>query len=307
MYATPVDGAFDLNLFLAAERRMVEQAVGRLVDAFLTGAPTALAEPIRYALVPGGKRLRPVLCVEAYRAVAGSAGPGLYELAAALELVHTYSLMHDDLPCMDDDELRRGRPTVHRVYGTRQAIAAGAALIPLACVAVERAGGALGLVAAERMRLVRELCAAAGAGGMVGGQVLDLEAEGRHVAADELETIHRRKTGALLVASLRLGGLAARAGRAVLDALDRYGRAIGLAFQITDDVLDVTGHAAALGKTAGRDQALAKATFPALLGVDGARQRARAEGEAAVAALRRVGSATPALEALARFAAERDR
>lgn len=309
MYAVPASSTFDLNAFLAVERQAVEQAIGRVADTLLDDVPAAVAEPMRYALAAGGKRLRPILCVAAYRAAGGDGrgGNGVYGLAVAPELIHAYSLVHDDLPCMDDDELRHGRPTVHRVYGARRALVSGAALIPLACLVLERAGVALDLDARERMRLVQALCAAAGAGGMVGGQLLDLGAEDRQIASGELETIHRSKTGALFAASLRLGALAARARSAVVDALDRYGQAVGLAFQITDDVLDVSSHAAALGKAAGRDQALAKATFPGLLGLDAARRRARAEGDAAVAVLRGAGLLTPALEALARFAVERDR
>lgn len=304
-------GAFDAAGFLARERERIEAVLSGLVDELLAGSPASIAEPIRYAVESGGKRLRPILCVAAYRAVRGGGEGeepgGIRTVACAIELIHTYSLMHDDLPCMDDDDLRRGRPTAHRVFGEERTMVAAAALIPLAALAAERGGRALGLRPDERMALVGELCAAAGGGGMVGGQVLDLAAEGRAVALEELEAIHRAKTGALLAASLRLGGLAARASGEALEALGAYGRCIGLAFQIADDILDVTGRTAVIGKTAGRDQALAKATFPALLGLDAARERAEAEADAAIDALRRAGIATPELEALARFSIERDR
>ncbi len=293
---------------LDRERREVERALTRVTDALLAGAPDRVATPIRYALGTGGKRMRPILCVAAYRAVRdGEPPPAVYDLAAALELVHTYSLIHDDLPGMDDDDVRRGRPSTHRAHGTAPAIVSGAALIPLACRAAAEAATALGLGEPGRAALVHELCVAAGAGGMVGGQVADLEAEGRSITATELEEIHRRKTGALLTAALRLGAVAAEAPPLVLEALTSYGRAVGLAFQIADDLLDVTGRSEVTGKTGGRDSELAKATFPALLGVEGARQRAEEEVAGALAALAAAGVSSRELDALARYAVERDR
>ncbi|HEX6940698.1 MAG TPA: farnesyl diphosphate synthase [Longimicrobiales bacterium] len=309
-----VEPVFALGAYLEAERAAIEAARTRVVEELLSGVAPPVCDAIRYALDAGGKRLRPVLCVAAYRAAAGgrdmrpgAAPDGVYAIACGLELIHTYSLVHDDLPCMDDDDLRRGRPTTHRVFGERAAVAAGAAMIPLAARAVERGGRALGLPAGTCMRLVRELLAAAGGGGMVGGQLLDIEAERRAIPVAALEAIHHRKTGALLAAAPRMGGIAARASERIVDGLGAYGRRLGLAFQIADDVLDVTGSAAALGKAAGRDAVLAKATYPALLGVDGARRRAREEAEAAVAALRAVEIDSPVLEALAYYAVERDR
>jgi geranylgeranyl pyrophosphate synthase len=317
-----VTAAFDLAAYLAAEWKAVEAVRRRLATRLLDGLDPAVAEPIRYALDAGGKRLRPILCVAAYRAVAGPPVPGengpgdgesgaqqdaaIYEIANALELIHTYSLVHDDLPCMDDDDLRRGRPTTHRVYGEPGAVAAGATLIPLAALTLDAGGRSLGLEPATRVELVRELCQAAGAAGMVGGQWLDLEAEGRAIDLAELEGIHHQKTGALLAAAARLGGLAAGADSAALAALATYGQALGLAFQIADDILDLTGDSALLGKTAGRDLTLAKATYPALLGLDGARELAWAEADRAIVALRRANLATPPLVALARYAVERD-
>lgn len=304
------EGAFDLERYLEAERSAIEAARVHLADRLLAPLSPALAEPIRYALDAGGKRLRPILCVAAYRAAGGGGEPpaAVYDIACAIEFVHTYSLVHDDLPCMDDDDLRRGRPTTHRVYGVPRAVGAGAALIPLAVQALDMGGRALGLSAKERARLVHELARAAGAAGMVGGQWLDLEGEGREgVTVADLEAIHRKKTGALLAASLRLGALAAHADEAALEALDAYGHALGLAFQIADDILDLTGDPALLGKTGGRDVALGKATYPALLGLEGARERALAETNGAIEALRRGGISTPALERLARYAVERDR
>jgi geranylgeranyl diphosphate synthase, type II len=296
----------DLADYLAAEMPRVERALEELVGALPAEVPSRMAEPVRYALGTRGKRLRPVLCVAAYRAIAGAEPvEAVYRLACVLEVVHTYSLVHDDLPCMDDDDLRRGRPTVHRVFGVAPALLAGAALLPLAMQALDRESAALGLGAAARGQLVGELCRAVGAEGMVGGQVRDLDAEARAVPAAELEAIHRAKTGALLAAALRIGALVADADRARLAALTEYGEALGLAFQIADDVLDVTADSDALGKTAGKDQTVGKATYPALFGLDGARALAWQRASEAVEALRRGGIRSAPLEALARYVVER--
>ncbi len=294
--------------FLAAEAERVERALAEVLDAQLADWPAPLADPVRYAAVGGGKRFRPILCVAAFRAVSGDEpGAAVYRIACALELIHAYSLVHDDLPCMDDSELRRGRPTAHRVHGAAAAAVAGAAMIPLACRVLDAGAAELGLSDEERAEALRELCVAAGAAGLVGGQWLDLDAEGRDVTLPDLERVHRAKTGALLAAASALGGRAARAGQAVIDALASYGRSLGLAFQIADDLLDVTARAADLGKPAGRDEVLGKATFPALLGIDAARARATAEADAAIATLRGAGIRSPELEALARFAVDRAR
>jgi len=286
----------------------VERALAEVLAEELAGWPAPLADAVRYAVMGGGKRFRPILCIAAFRAVSvDEPGPAVYRIACALELIHAYSLVHDDLPCMDDSDLRRGRPTTHRVHGAAVAAVAGAAMIPLACRVLDSGAADLGLPAGERADALRELCVAAGAAGMVGGQWLDLEAEGREVSLPELERVHRAKTGALLAAAPALGGRAARAAQPMIHALASYGRSLGLAFQITDDLLDVTAHAAELGKPAGRDQVLGKATFPALLGVDAARKRARAEADAAIATLRAAGIRSPELEALARYAVDRAR
>lgn len=295
---------FPLAAWMEAERAAVEAALGDVLAGLGAGV---VAAAIRYAAEAGGKRLRPLLCVAAYRALAGTPPPPAYRLAAALELIHTYSLVHDDLPSMDDDPVRRGRPSTHVAHGVRAATLAGAAMIPLAARTAAEAAAALGLEDGARGRIVSALCAAAGAGGMVGGQMLDLEAEGRQVGLDALERIHRLKTGALLAVAPRLGGLAARADVRTLDALAVYGESLGLAFQITDDILDVTGSTAVLGKTAGRDTQLEKATYPALEGVDGAAGRAREAVAVARAALEAVGIESEELTALAAYAVERDR
>ena len=284
----------------AQERAGVEAALERCCAGALDGLPARVAEAIRYSLLGGGKRLRAILLGGAYRACGGTGDPA--PLAAAVEIVHAYSLVHDDLPCMDDDDMRRGRPTVHRVYGAPAATAAGLAMVPLAVGCGVRAARGLGLTAPEAAEVVRTLMHASGADGMIGGQLLDLEGEGRALSLPELERIHRLKTGALITASVRLGGLAARAPRPRMSALVRYGQAVGLAFQIADDVLDLTATTHELGKTAGRDVELQKSTYPALLGIDGARARAEALSDDACAALAAAGLLTPELEEIARFA-----
>ncbi|HUE77309.1 MAG TPA: farnesyl diphosphate synthase [Longimicrobiales bacterium] len=295
---------FSLAGFLEAERAGVETALSAVGDAL---GPGRLGDAIRYALEAGGKRLRPILCVAACRAVAGDTPAPVFRLAAALELIHTYSLVHDDLPSMDDDPVRRGRPATHVAHGVTTATVAGAAMIPLAVRVAAAAAAELGLARRGRSGIVVELCAAAGQEGMVAGQALDLEAERRPVALEELERIHRLKTGALLAASPRIGGLAAEADDLELAALDTFGRALGLAFQITDDILDVTGDADVLGKAAGRDTRLEKATYPGLAGLDEARARARREADVARAALAAAGIDSEELDALAAYAVERDR
>ena len=293
----------EIDLAFTAERRAVAAALETFCTRHLVDAPGPVGEAIRYSLLGEGKRLRAILVFEAFRAAGGIGDPA--ELAAAVEVVHAYSLVHDDLPCMDDDDMRRGRPTTHIVHGVAAATAAGLAMVPLAARTAFAGARALGLSEVEAAGVVRELMAAAGGAGMIGGQLLDLEGEGRPLGVPDLERIHRLKTGALITASVRLGGLAARADTARLAAFTEYGDAIGLAFQIADDVLDVTATTEVLGKTAGRDVALAKSTYPALLGVEGAVARAAALVEQGCAALAGAGLLTPALEHLARFAVAR--
>jgi len=292
-----------IDATFAADRAAVQAALGRFCAHYLPATPPLAADAMRYTLMGEGKRLRAVLLLAAYRA-AGGAGDAS-DLAAAVEVVHAYSLVHDDLPCMDDDDVRRGRPTVHRVYGVATATAAGLAMVPLAARCATEAARRLGLPAEAGGTILRELMRAAGATGMIGGQLLDLEGERLALSLAELEHIHRAKTGALVTASVRLGGIAAGAGDAVLTALGRYGAAIGLAFQIADDVLDVTATTDQLGKTAGRDLALHKSTYPALLGVEGARARASALVDEACSALEGMHLLTPALEHLARYTVTR--
>ncbi len=287
----------------AHDRNAVQRALDAFCARWLTTVAPQTAEAIRYALLGEGKRLRAVLLLEASRACGGP--PDAYELAAAVEVVHAYSLVHDDLPCMDDDDVRRGRPTVHRVYGVPVATAAGLAMVPLAARCAYRAALELGLSVTEAGDAVRTLMEASGASGMIGGQLLDLEAEGVALPLDAMERVHRLKTGALIAASVTLGAQAARATAQRRAALAHYGAAIGLAFQIADDVLDVTATTDQLGKTAGRDLALAKSTYPALLGVEGAIERATALVNEACETLAAEGLLTPTLEQLARYIVER--
>jgi geranylgeranyl diphosphate synthase, type II len=283
----------------AHDRQVVQQALDAFCARWLGTMVPATGEAIRYALLGEGKRLRAILLLEAYRACGGAGDASA--LAASIEVVHAYSLVHDDLPCMDDDDVRRGRPTVHRVYGVPVATAAGLAMVPLAARSAWHAACALGLPGAVGAAIVRELMEASGAGGMIGGQLLDLEAEGEHVGVASLERVHRLKTGALITASVSLGARAALAPEPRRLALARYGEAIGLAFQIADDVLDITATTDQLGKTAGRDLALHKSTYPALLGIEGATARASALVDEACDALSGEGLLTPALEQLARY------
>jgi geranylgeranyl diphosphate synthase type II len=302
--------SFDVEAFLLRERDRVNAALSALASAHAHGAPAPLRDAMRYALATPGKRLRPALCVTAYRVLRPEPTPdAVYRLACALEIVHTYSLVHDDLPCMDDDDLRRGRPTVHVAFTPGAAVLAGAALIPAAVRVLDDAARELGLDAPVRGRIIGELCRPGGALGMVGGQWLDLRGEhpGVQVDADELEHIHRLKTGALLAASLRIGAVAAGADDARLEALTAYGRELGLAFQIVDDVLDVTRTAAELGKTAGKDADAGKATYPSLFGLQRAREMAVERTVRAVDALRDADIRSPELEALAAYVLERDR
>lgn len=283
----------------AAERSSVARALDALTARALGGAKDPVAEAIRYAIAGEGKRFRAILVIEAHRAVGGT--QDVSALAAAVEVVHAYSLVHDDLPCMDNDDMRRGRATTHMVYGVRVATAAGMAMVPLAARAARDAAAALGLDAETQGEIVRTLMRASGATGMIGGQLLDLEGEGIALDLSALERVHRLKTGALIAASVRLGGLSAGAPSDLLDAFARYGEAVGLAFQIADDVLDVTATTHELGKTAGKDVRYKKSTYPALLGVAGAQARAESLVEQGCAELRRQGALTPALAALAQF------
>ena len=278
----------------------LEGWAARLERAYPDGDGGALG----YALRSPGKRVRPALVIAAYRA-AGGVSPAIAAVAAAVETVHTYSLVHDDLPCMDDDELRRGRRTTHCVYGVVPATRAGYLLVAVAAQVIAEAASELGLGPDGLRLMARELFVAGGIEGMVGGQWLDLEAEGRRLSLDELTRVHRGKTGALIRASCALGGIAAGAGTEVVAALRGFGEEIGLAFQIADDVLDAIGTSDQLGKTPGRDRALAKSTYVSVLGVEGARSSAERHARQAVARLEAAGVPSGSLAALARYIVSR--
>ena len=289
----------------AAQLARVEQALNEWMPA---QAPAGLGEVMRYAVQGGGKRLRPLLALAACEAVEGAPQAAL-RAACAVELIHAYSLVHDDMPCMDNDVLRRGKPTVHVQFGQAQALLAGDALQALAFEILTpepSAATSADMPAAMQAALCRLLARAAGADGMAGGQAIDLASVGLPLTEPELRAMHRRKTGALLLASVRMGAACAAhpLPAAALQALDAYGQALGLAFQVVDDVLDVTADSALLGKTAGKDAAAGKPTYVSLLGLEAARQLAAdllAQAENALNALQASGLApTQPLHALAR-------
>lgn len=283
----------------SAPRARVACALDALCDRLLPSVGGAVGDAMRYAITGEGKRLRAILVMLTYEACGGRGD--VAPLAAAVEVVHAYSLVHDDLPCMDDDDLRRGRPTVHRAFSVPVATAAGMAMVPLAARAAWDAARELGLDDAASGAIVRVLMRASGSSGMIGGQLLDLEGEGQRLSYAQLERVHRCKTGALMEASVEIGARAAALGDERLEAFGQFGRCIGLAFQIADDVLDVTATSDELGKTAGKDLAHQKSTYPALMGIDGAVARADALVAEGCAALEAAGVLTPPLAATARY------
>lgn len=272
---------------------------------FLTGVPPGLLEAMRYSLLGGGKRLRPVLVIAAAN-LYGLDGGQVMPTACALEMIHTYSLVHDDLPCMDDDDLRRGRPTSHKVYGEAMATLVGDGLLTMAFELLARQA-AVPLTTPDRVvRVLAEVAVGAGAAGMVGGQVEDLEWEGRHADGVQLQRIHSLKTGALFRASLRAGALLGGADEAGLAALDRYAEQFGLAFQIQDDVLDVIGDAVKTGKGVGRDAKHQKSTYVTLYGLEEAQKKARGAVAQALEALLPFGERAHILRSLAEFVVDRE-
>jgi len=264
--------ADDAAVDVGADRSDIDAAIAALCET-LPPMDNRLLDAVRYSLRSPGKRLRGILVCASYRAAGG--GGDVSGLAAAVEMLHAYSLAHDDLPCMDNDDIRRGRATTHRVSGVPVTVVAGAAMIPLAVRAAADSVGNMHRGALRVVPVIAALMQAAGARGMIGGQLQDLNAEGtRADSLEKLERIHRAKTGALIAVSARVGGIAAGADDDAVKALGSFGADIGLAFQIVDDVLDVTSSSTALGKSVGRDAELGKSTYPALLGVDGAMARA---------------------------------
>jgi geranylgeranyl diphosphate synthase type II len=285
-----------LPAFFEEDRRLVDAALERLLPPEAE-RPSRIHQAMRYSVFAGGKRVRPILCLEAFR-IFSSTQDAVLPVACALEFIHTYSLIHDDLPALDNDDLRRGRPTCHKKFGEAMAILAGDALLTLAFEALAGAPAP----PAERVALIHEIASAAGTrDGMVGGQVADIEAEGQAVTAETLEFIHRSKTAALIRASIVSGAIAGGASPDDLNVLRTFGGLIGWAFQVTDDILDVEESSAALGKTAGKDQAQQKATYPALFGLAKSHEFARELAMRATSALETFGARAANLRELAEF------
>ncbi len=302
MTDSTTDSTFDLHSYLSARRRDIEAALEHYLPP-VTAQPQTLHESLRYSVLAPGKRLRPVLVLAAAEAVGGSAND-VMPTACALECIHVFSLIHDDLPCMDDDDYRRGRLTNHKVYGEAISLLAGDALLALAFQLIADNGS---LVPAERvLPVVRLVARASGTWGMVGGQVVDMQSQGQEVTPDTLRYIHAHKTGALLTASVLSGAMLAGADEAQAEALTAYGGHIGLAFQIADDILDVTGDESKIGKPVGSDEERDKATYPRLYGLEESRRRAHAEVDAALDVLSAFDAKADPLRGIARFIVERD-
>jgi geranylgeranyl diphosphate synthase type II len=282
-------------------QQLADHALERLLPP-ATQYPPSIHAAMRHSVFAGGKRLRPILCMEAAHMIAGTFAAGVEELGAALEMLHTYSLIHDDLPALDNDDLRRGRPTCHKAFGEATAILAGDALQTYAYEVLAR----LRCPAEARVRIIEELARGTGTiEGMIGGQVMDLEAEKQHPDARTLEYIHRSKTGALITASLVSGALYAGGNEEQVAHIRAFGRDIGLAFQIVDDILDVTQTSEQLGKTAGKDTASEKATYPALFGLEASERKANELVDSAFSHLESFGARGEPLKELARFLVER--
>lgn len=278
----------------------VEKALDRLISK--KAHPTLIHKAMRYSLLAGGKRLRPILCLAAARAAGGNETTAL-PAACAVECIHTYSLIHDDLPCMDNDDFRRGRPTNHKVFGEAVAVLAGDGLLTEAFSSVARTKPNRRYSGAD---FVAELARASGSLGLIAGQILDLDSEKKHIPLKKLVEIHRAKTGALITTSLRLGAMSAGADARTLSHLTKFGRALGLAFQVIDDILDIVSTKEKLGKSVGKDQSSGKATYPRLLGLEGARREADRLTHAARSALRPLSPRADALLAIAGALLRRD-
>ena len=291
----------DLKTYLTTRAAEVDAAM----DAFLPKAkerPATIHAAMRYSVFAGGKRLRPVLCLAAAEACGGEI-PNALAAACAVELMHTYSLVHDDLPAMDDDDLRRGRPTCHKVYGEGMAVLCGDALLTESFAVLARTTPTKRYGTRD---YIAELADTGGSRNLIGGQVMDLEGEGQKLTKRDLVRIHEAKTAALLTTSLRLGAMTANATPAKLQALTLFGHALGLAFQVIDDILDVTQSTEMLGKTAGKDQAVEKSTYPAILGLDASRKEAARLTKAAMDALKPFGAKAARLREIATHLLKRE-
>lgn len=293
----------DLKSYLAERIARVDKALESCLPEEDV-LPASLHGAMRYSIFAGGKRIRPVLAIAACESVGGD-GDAVLPVACALEMIHTYSLVHDDLPAMDDDDFRRGRPTNHKVFGEAVAILAGDALLTEAFLLLSHPEATARIPAETCRRVIQVIARAAGSQGMVGGQVVDMESEGKPFDFPVLEYIHTRKTGALILASIQSGALVGNAGEGAYAALTRYGSAAGLAFQIADDILDIVGDQKELGKDVGSDEARGKATYPALLGIEESRRRARELRDIALAALEPLGPPAEPLRQIAHYIVDR--
>lgn len=291
----------DLKLYLIARQKEVDRALNRFLPKEST-PPATIHQAMRYSLFAGGKRLRPILCLAAAEACGGKISAAL-PLACAIECIHTYSLVHDDLPSMDNDDLRRGRATCHKVFGDGIAILAGDALLT---IAFEIAAQSKPTKRYDLRKIIHEIAIAAGSRKLIAGQVADLEAEGKRISRDQLRFIHENKTAALLTASVRLGAMAANASAKQLSAITAFGQALGLAFQVIDDILDVTQTSERLGKSAGKDVAAKKATYPAVIGLEKSRAEANRLTSQADAALANFGRSADRLREIAKHLLARE-
>lgn len=295
-------GSFDISAYLEKTSAAVNRALDKSLPSEKT-KPATIHKAMRYSLFAGGKRLRPALVIAAAEACGGKMEAAL-PYACAVECIHTYSLVHDDLPAMDNDDFRRGKPTNHKVFGEGIAVLAGDALLTQAFEILAKAPKLKRYATSD---VILELAQASGSLQLIAGQVADLEGEGKKISVNELKYIHERKTSALLRCSARLGGMSANCNAAQLEALSDFGYHVGLAFQVIDDILDVTQSTEQLGKTAGKDVAAQKATYPSILGLEKSRQIATRLTDRAFAALEPLGKRAAALEALAEYLLKRDR
>jgi geranylgeranyl diphosphate synthase type II len=293
----------DITSYLSAKKSVVDKTLDKLVPSAKM-FPASVHEAMRYSLFAGGKRVRPILSLAAAEAL-GAQTTGLLPLAGSLELIHTYSLIHDDLPAMDNDDFRRGRPTCHKVYGEAIAILAGDGLLNLAFEVLSDPRRTKVVPANRLIAIINVISAASGVLGMVGGQVVDMESEGREIDFPTLEYIHTHKTGALIRASVRVGAIYAKASGKRLKALTRYGEMVGLAFQIADDILDITGKQEEIGKDVGSDLKKGKRTFPSFYGLKESRLRANEVADKAIHSLRDFDRKADPLRELAKYIVNR--
>ena len=296
--------AFDLKNYLKEKREITDNSLTRYITNTTWGENQRITQAMTYSLMAGGKRLRPILCMAACEAVGGDAAQAL-PAAGSLEMIHTYSLVHDDLPAMDNDDLRRGRPTCHKAFDEATAILAGDALLNAAFQILAEEASALS--AETRLRLMAIISRASGAMGMIEGQMQDIQGEGNSLELEALQTLHRLKTGALICASVEAGAVVGGASQEQIDALSTYAQCIGLAFQVVDDILNVEGDPVIMGKGVGTDEALNKATYPSLMGLEPSKAYARKLIDDAITALHGFGDEAQPLVALAQYILTRKR